>query len=284
MTTGRTGGGFARRLALTLAAALPLGSGASAAELASPWSDGYNSRARLIAGTFQSRLHAGIELSIAKGWKTYWRSPGDSGGVPPNFDFSLSENLASAKVLYPAPARLTDAAGDAVGYKDAVVFPVEIAAIDPAKPVVVTAQVEYGICREICVPAEARLSLVIEPGAATSTPSALKAALDRVPIRASPSRPGGPLLKSARAELSGDRPKLVFEIAYPGGSSGADLFVEAPEGIYLPVPHRTGEDNGSVMFDVGLPGGVDAKSLTGKTLILTAVSQAGQSETAWTVP
>ena len=98
------------------------------------WAEGHNSRARLIAGT-AGRGIAGVELQMPEGWKTYWRNPGDAGGVPPSFDWSKSENLAGAKVLYPAPKRFTDRAGDTVGYKGTVVFPVRLDAQGPGKPI-----------------------------------------------------------------------------------------------------------------------------------------------------
>ena len=90
--------------------------------LTSDWVVGHASRARLLAGNGI----AGVELQMPEGWKTYWRSPGDAGGTPPTFDWSKSDNLASANVLYPAPKRFTDRAGDTVGYKGTVVFPVEV--------------------------------------------------------------------------------------------------------------------------------------------------------------
>ena len=63
-------------------------------------------------------LRAGIEIKLQPGWKTYWRYPGDS-GVPPRFDFSGSENLKTAKVLYPAPHLFTDEAGNRSATKTA---------------------------------------------------------------------------------------------------------------------------------------------------------------------
>ena len=50
---------------------------------------------------------------------------GDS-GVPPHFDFSGSENLKKADVLYPAPHLFTDETGQSLGYKDTVIFPVVV--------------------------------------------------------------------------------------------------------------------------------------------------------------
>lgn len=278
------GNGWAGLPAVVAAAAVQVGAAqAQTTDIASQWVDGYNSKSRLIAGGAGRGLIAGIEVKIASGWKTYWRMPGDSGGVPPNIDLSQSENVAAATVLYPAPHRMTDAAGDSVGYKDTVTFPIEIQAADPKKPVVLNVQLEYGICREICVPAEARLSLTIPPGSAAAIPAALASAVALVPAKAATAKPADPTLKSAAAQLTGDKPKLVFEIAYPGGTAGADLFVEAPDGIYLPLPRKTGEAAGTLRFEVDLATGLEAKDLVGKTLTLTAVSEKGQSELAWPV-
>src|ERR687891_1737067 len=81
----------------------------------SPWDEGLQSAARLIAaraaGTGGGLLYrSGVEIRLNPGWKTYWRYPGDS-GAPPTFDFSKSENVKSATVLFPAPLRFADGAG-----------------------------------------------------------------------------------------------------------------------------------------------------------------------------
>ena len=94
------------------------------------------------------------------GWKTYWRNPGDGGGVPPTFDWSGSENLGRATVLYPAPKRLSDKGGDTIGYKGAVIFPVVL------KLWTARSRSRFGsrsptACAAICIPAEAELALVV---------------------------------------------------------------------------------------------------------------------------
>ena len=91
----------------------------------SPWSEDVRSAVRLVAGASKNgdaQLRAGIEIKMQPGWKTYWRYPGDS-GVPPHFDFSGSENLKAAKVLYPAPHLFTDETGQSLGYKERVILP-----------------------------------------------------------------------------------------------------------------------------------------------------------------
>ena len=124
---------------------------------------------------------AGVEIALGDGWKTYWRMPGDA-GVPPNFDWSGSSNVASLSVLYPAPMRMPEPAAETVGYKHAVLFPVEVVAKDPSKPVALSLAMEFGVCREICIPAEAKFSLTLPPAGFSGKPApALLAALDKVP-------------------------------------------------------------------------------------------------------
>ena len=40
---------------------------------------------------------AALQLTLAPGWKTYWRSPGDA-GIPPSFDWSGSQNVKSVRI------------------------------------------------------------------------------------------------------------------------------------------------------------------------------------------
>lgn len=256
--------------------------------ISTPWVDGHGSRARLLAGAAghgagQPETFAGLEVAMAQGWKTYWRTPGDSGGLAPHFDWTASSNLAAVRVLYPAPRRFRDALGDSVGYAGSVVFPVEIRAKDPAKPVELRLSVEYGVCREICVPAEASLALSIPAGATVSDSAELTAALARVPRAANARVPHDPELRLSEAHLSGDKPRLVLEVEYPGATGVKDLFIEAPDGLYVPLPVKTGERAGVVRFEVDLTQGAEPGELRGKTLLVTMVSDAGQSEATWTL-
>ena len=81
------------------------------AEDASPWQRDAHSAVRLLAGSRSGPvLLGGIAFELQPGWKTYWRTPGDS-GVPPRFDFSKSENIEAVTVLWPAPTKFDDGAG-----------------------------------------------------------------------------------------------------------------------------------------------------------------------------
>src|SRR5438105_12223572 len=123
------------RLATMLAANLVFlltAVGPALAADASPWDGGKHTAVRLIAGA--TAQHAGVEIRLAPGWKTYWRYPGDS-GMPPRFDFSGSQNVKSVTVRFPAPRRLVDESGTTIGYKHDVVFPLDVVQEDATKPV-----------------------------------------------------------------------------------------------------------------------------------------------------
>jgi DsbC/DsbD-like thiol-disulfide interchange protein len=241
-----------------------------------------SSRVRLVAGgtkTAGGTYLAGIEIVMEEGWKTYWRMPGDA-GVPPSFDWSGSTNAASINVLYPAPMRMAEAGGQVIGYKHAVFFPVEVKPQDASRPVALKLALEYGICRDICIPASTKLDATLPAAPKTAEDGAIKAALERVPRAAAARRKTDPSRHRA-ALVAGSGPRLEIDVAFPGGSKGADLFIEAPEGLYVPLPTRLKEAApGVIRYGVELPPDL-AKDLSGKTLTFTMVSEAGSSEEPW---
>jgi DsbC/DsbD-like thiol-disulfide interchange protein len=265
-------------------AAIGLAAGPAAVPIsvASPWVELHKARVRLVAGPGLKRPKsyvAGVEIALDEGWKTYWRNPGDA-GVPPVFDWMGSTNAASIKVLYPAPIRLKEPAAETIGYKDAVLFPVEVVLQDPNKPVELKLLLEFGICREICIPAQSTLNLTIPTKTlAGEPPSPILAAVARVPRPQAERRPDDPELKSMTATLDGPEPRLQFEVSFPRGGKGGDLFIEAPDGLYVPLPKRLPDAaDGTARFEVDLARTGIAADLKGKTLTLTLVSDAGASE------
>lgn len=267
------------RLALAFLLVSGTAAWSDAGPVASDWFRGMDNQARLIAGHAsrdgKTALYAGVDLSMPGGWKTYWRTPGDAGGVPPDFDWTGSDNLASATVLFPAPHRIHDKAGDVVGYKNAVLFPVLVTPKDASKPVTLKGKVQYGICKDICIPAEAELQLTIAPDVGTS--AELTAGLERVPDKTA--RPGiDPTLASWQLSDSAGKPKLVLDVASSDPKT-ADVFVEGPGGIYVPLPKRAADQSGKAIFEVDLTDGVNIKDLKGKPLTVTMIDAKGQSET-----
>src|SRR6201999_53220 len=239
--------------------ALSLASAARAAD-ASAWSDDTRSALRLIAGdnaNGATPLRAGVEIKMQPGWHTYWRYPGDS-GVPPRFDFSGSENLKSATVLYPAPSLHSDDTGQTLCYEGNVIFPVVVTAATPDEPVQLRLKVEYAVCEKLCVPAEGRAELPLGVGA-SGEDAALKTAQAKVPELV----PAADVGLTVRRVNNGPKPLVMVDLAAPAGKP-VQLFVEGPTAEWaLPIPKPaqgapTGHQHFAFELD-GLPPGVDPK-------------------------
>ncbi len=258
---------------------------AQEASVGSAWVVAETSKARLVAGGVagrdgQRRLSAGLEITLADGWKTYWRNPGTS-GVPPQLDWSGSDNLASATLRFPAPSRFRDRDGDTIGYKSGVVLPVDIVAQDPAKPITLKLEAEYGVCRDVCIPVQQSFQLVVPSNAAArAAGSALTQSIDRIPRGASERRATDPVATAIKVELTGAKPRIVIDAEFPSGVEGADAFLEAPEGLWVPLAKAQGPAAGTRrQFEVDLTDGADLVDLKGRTIRLTLVATGGQSET-----
>ncbi|ESR24927.1 protein-disulfide reductase DsbD domain-containing protein [Lutibaculum baratangense] len=195
------------------------------------------------------RYLAAIRIDLPEGWKTYWRNPGDS-GIPPSFDWSGSENLADVEVVWPAPELFDDGYGWVIGYDQRLVLPVRLTAEDPSKAVSVDLDLSYAVCREICVPEEARLGAVVdETGEARAE---VVRALEEAPQRVERADPYG-VVDASLAQRDGSQ-VLVVRVRFPESAGEPRLLVEGPAEWYLPVPERVqAGGDGQETFEVALP-------------------------------
>jgi DsbC/DsbD-like thiol-disulfide interchange protein len=208
---------------------------------------------------------------LGEGWKTYWRIPGES-GVPPEFDWSRSQNLKSVAIGWPAPRRYRDAAGETIGYVSHVVFPLRAEPIDAAKPVDLALSLFYAVCKDICIPAEAELALRLSPGSAEQP--ADKQLLESFAARI-PSPPGSSLLpgvESLRVAASGDDPVLEVELKGLLPVETTDIFIEGhPQAHFRkPQPAQPGPEASN--FHLRIDGLDDVGKLRGSQLTVTLVS------------
>jgi len=167
----------------------------------------------------QSSTHLGLHIRLDEGWKLYWRNPGTA-GLPPEIDWTESVNLASATIAWPAPKRFELFGLQSFGYEGEVVLPIEARLERAGAPASFRADVSYLVCREICVPGAASLTLSL--GAGDGAPSAaahlIGRSLGRVPASAeavaiSFAAEAGPrgLTVTARGSLPFATPDLFVE-------------------------------------------------------------------------
>lgn len=191
------------------------------------------------------RRVAGLRLELAPGWKTYWRSPGDS-GVPPHFDWSGSENLAAVAVDWPAPEVFESFGATTIGYKGRMVLPLTLTPVDPARPIDLRLAFTYGVCDEICIPAREEVAMTIPPGAPEEGGVFIRAALRDRPVGAAE---GGVTAAACRVEGAGETRRFTADIAFAAPPAAPPLVVvEGPEGVWF-GPVETRMVNGALTAD-----------------------------------
>ena len=259
------------QLVLCLATAIYASASAVAvrAQDASPWQSDTQSAVRLLAGSRSGAvLLGGIALQLQPGWKTYWRTPGDS-GVPPRFDFSKSDNVEAVTVLWPAPQKFDDGAGGhSLGYHDTIVLPLRIVLKSADKPVTLRAEISYAVCAKLCIPVEASTELAFTSVASTED-SALYAALDSVPKPATIGDPNPLTIRDVKREGATE---VTVDVVTPD-SREVNLFVEGPTpdwALPLPAPAASSPP-GVKRFSFELDGLPTGAKPDGATLKLTLV-------------
>jgi len=173
----------------------------------------------LVAGDADN---IGLQVSLAPGWKFYWRTPGE-GGVPPHFDWSGSDNLAAAHIVWPAPHRITIGDTDLYGYTGQVILPIAVTRKNKDAVVSLSLRIEYGVCKDICILREDHLRHRTDAAEAPDARNLARLALwqARVPL---PAGQAGIRLLSRSA--AGGRLTLVLSSDRP--LEKPDLLVEGP--------------------------------------------------------
>lgn len=250
-----------------------------------PAYDAPHTRIRMFTGgsvddASGSRPAIGIEIAMEPGWKTYWRTPGE--GISPSFSWDESLNVKTVEVLWPAPMRFSDGEGSSIGYQDRVVLPVLITPEDPAKPVSLSLAVAYGVCKDICVPVEAQLSLDLDMPVRGGDREEILHALGLVPKRQGPDAACPHRFVSARIVRMDEKPALRVETSFDKLAEARDLMVEVPREAHLAAPtlDSSGPGRAAYLFPVD-PDGVSA--LKGGTLTFTTVSDQGSCESTASV-
>jgi DsbC/DsbD-like thiol-disulfide interchange protein len=148
-----------RRSTALFAASLALSAPLSAQGVGDP------ARLDVIEGwrTERGTLMAALRLQLDPGWKTYWRTPGDA-GIPPQFSFGGSANLAAVVLHWPIPELFADNGYTSIGYHDQLILPVELTPRDPAQPIALRGQADIGVCADICVPFSASFAADLSAG------------------------------------------------------------------------------------------------------------------------
>ena len=128
---------------------------------ASDWVDGEHFRARLAAVPEGSNHAAVLEIEMEEGWHTYGQEPGDA-GLPPRFDWEESRNLTSVDITWPKTIEKREFDMFTVNaYEGRVQFPLQITPEVEDQNVDLDLDLKVMVCNDICIPAEADLSITL---------------------------------------------------------------------------------------------------------------------------
>jgi DsbC/DsbD-like thiol-disulfide interchange protein len=109
------------------------------------------------------KVYLGLRFQLEKGWHIYWVNPGDS-GEPPRVKWQLPTGLTAGEMEWPAPRRLGTSTIVDFGYEGAVMLIVPMnadASLAAQGPARLAAEVKVLVCREMCIPSTAQLSLTL---------------------------------------------------------------------------------------------------------------------------
>lgn len=107
------------------------------------------------------QISLGLHFTLESGWHTYWINPGDSGQAA-FVRWQLPPGWQSGPLLWPVPNRIPDHSMVDYGYENDVVLiaPVRAPAnLTIGRTVNMRASVEWLVCRDVCVPAQATVDL-----------------------------------------------------------------------------------------------------------------------------
>jgi DsbC/DsbD-like thiol-disulfide interchange protein len=129
---------------------------------------------RMPDGSHMTALH----LKLAEGWKTYWRAPGDA-GIPPSFNWSGSSNLAAVEPKWPTPHVITLQGVRSIGYTRQLILPLKLTPKQAGKGIKLQAEIEIGVCSDICVPVTLNLTQDLPHGNKKPDPRIVAALANR---------------------------------------------------------------------------------------------------------
>lgn len=197
----------------------------------------------------------GLRLEHEAKWHTYWLQPGT--GLPTSLDWKLPPGWTAGPIRWPAPHRVYDTAKNLAGngYEGVVFLPVALTPprdLAPGQPVTLRAKAEWLMCKDVCIPGDAELSLTLTPLApdapatahVTDSPEgeALLATLEALP-RPLPADWGARLVRDAASPKT---LRLAFSAA--AAPKGEPWYFDADAAIAYDQPQPRSLEAGEIVL------------------------------------
>ncbi|MCJ8517525.1 DsbC/DsbD-like thiol-disulfide interchange protein [Pseudorhizobium tarimense] len=191
------------------------------------WAHNEGGRMRVVAlpPATNGTVKGALQIEPNEGWITYWREPGDA-GIPPQLIVSPDEGVELTRLAYPIPKRIDNGPLRDIGYDHPVTLPFELAVKDATKPLSIGVSAFVGLCRNICIPFQARFELNLASQGATPVQEAMVLASAEANLPEPPSDD----FAVTQYTLSGNQ-MLQLKLRLPRGTAAApEVIVTGPQG------------------------------------------------------
>ena len=102
-------------------------------------------------------INIGLKVSMDKGWHTYWRNPGDSGG-PIEIDWNLPKGFSVSDIKWPLPEKIEYPPLMTYGYEDFVIYPMVLSIPADYSDDYFEMTADILICADVCIPESGKIS------------------------------------------------------------------------------------------------------------------------------
>lgn len=252
---------------------------------ASPWVENEYVRTRLLSShtgvahdpTVLHYLGWEIELKV-RGWKTYWRTPGDAGN-PPRFNWQGSQNLGKVDVYFPKPERFQIFGIQTFGYGERVILPIRIEPQIGGAAIKISLQAEFMACKEICIPFTANYELNLPaPTEAmglehhqSNYADEIRDFVLKVPVVGADSADTLQVTQTSIAGIAGQE-KISLHLQGRRHLAGADAFIEAASHFRFGAPQKQLLADGNDMILIFPVHSIkDGASLRGEEITITLI-------------
>jgi thiol:disulfide interchange protein DsbD len=103
------------------------------------------------------RFSAGILFELQPEWHLYWVNPGDA-GLAPKIEWQLPDNISVSDIQWAFPHHMDTDGISSLGYSEQLLLPVFMQTSSAQNKINLTAEVQWLVCKDICIPGKANLT------------------------------------------------------------------------------------------------------------------------------
>ena len=194
-----------------------------------------------------------LDIRLEKGWKTYWRSPGEG-------EIRWQTPDVNATWYWPAPARFDVSGLTTQGYKGDITLPIALAKVSDKH---LAGTLTLSTCSDVCILTDFPFTLDLDQQADPDFARDYAQAMGQIPAESG---------LTDQLDVSNVNGELQIRAQRQGGWTKPELFFDYPQGSMLAAPQITVKgDTLSARVAVTDEWGEAAPDLRGKTLSLVVV-------------